>query len=336
MIRCARQSLLKPVALCTLAALAGCKSSGSASAAPAAQPPFMSAVTSAPPETPSDALPPEKTGGFDGKRAFAHVAKQVSFGPHPSGSPAIAQLQDYLLSELKGCGCTVDVDSFGSDTPAGRIQMKNFLVKVPGAKPGILLLGTHYDTKRISNFVGADDGGSSTGVMLELARLLCGQTATPRYAVWIAFFDGEEAVNPEWKDPDNRYGSREMAARFAVSGDIPKIKAFLLADIVGGKNLHLKRESYSTPWVTDLVWKAAHSLGYQSIFLDQAVPIDDDHLSFLSRNVPSVDLIDLDNGPNGDVYYWHTAQDTLDKISAKSLGIVGHVLLESVKALQEK
>jgi glutaminyl-peptide cyclotransferase len=333
MIRRARNVVMTPLTLCIFLAFGGCKSNGSASAASATQPPFMSAVASAPPQALSDALPPEKTGGFDGKRAFAHVAKQVGFGPHPSGSPAIAQLQDYLLSELKGYGCAVDVDSFGSDTPVGRIQMKNFLVKVPGAKPGIILLGTHYDTKRIQNFVGADDGGSSTGVMLELARLLCAQTAASRYAVWVAFFDGEEAVNPEWKDPDNRYGSREMAARFAASGDISKIKAFLLADIVGGKNLHLKRESYSTPWVTDLVWKTARSLGYQNIFLNDSAPIDDDHLSFLSRNVPSADLIDLDAN---DVPYWHTDQDTLDKISAKSLGIIGHVLVESVKALQAK
>jgi len=135
---------------------------------------------------------------------------------------------------------------------------------------------------------------------------------------------------------DNRYGSRQMAAKFAVAGDIPKIKAFLLADIVGGRNLHFKREGDSTKWLKDLVWKTAHQLGYQSVFLDTEFPVSDDHLSFLSRNVPSVDVIDLDNGPNGDVYYWHTPQDTLDKISAKSLAITGHVFLESVKQLQAK
>ncbi len=322
-------------ALCIFAiGLAGCKASGKEAPAAASQPPFMSAVASTPPQSADDAPPPEKTGGFDGKRAFAQVAKQVSFGPRPSGSPAIAQLQEHLLSELKGYGCAVETDSFGSDTPAGRIAMKNILVKIPGEKPGIILLGTHYDTKRLANFVGADDSGSSTGVMLELARLLCPQHG--KYAVWIAFFDGEEAVNPAWQDPDNRYGSRQMAAKFAVAGDIPKIKAFLLADIVGGRNLHFKREGDSTKWLKDLVWKTAHQLGYQSVFLDTEFPVSDDHLSFLSRNVPSVDVIDLDNGPDGDVYYWHTPQDTLDKISAKSLAITGHVFLESVKQLQAK
>jgi len=294
----------------------------------------MSAVTVAPPQAADEAPPPEKTGGFDGKRAYAQVAKQVSFGPRPSGSPAIAKTQDYILAELKSYGCTADVDTFSADTPAGRLPMKNILVKIPGEKPGVILLGTHYDTKRLENFVGADDGGSSTGVMLELARLLCSQHG--RYAVWIAFFDGEEAVRPEWKDPDNCYGSREMAARFAINGDLTRIKAFLLADIVGTRTPHFKRETYSTKALVDLVWGVAKRLGYGSIFVDESSAVEDDHQSFLKRRVPSVDVIDLDNGPGGDVFYWHTPEDTLDKISPKTLAIVGHVFLESVKELQAK
>lgn len=298
----------------------------------------MSVVTTAPPQAAvqanDEAPAPDKTGGFDGKRAYAHVAKQVSFGPRPAGSPAIAKTQEYILAELKSYGCTAEVDSFTSDTPAGRLPMKNILVKIPGDKPGVILLGTHYDTKRLENFVGADDGGSSTGVMLELARLLCSQHG--RYAVWIAFFDGEEAVRQEWKDPDNCYGSREMAARFAISGDLAKIKAFLLADIVGTRTPHFKRETYSTKALVDLVWGVAKKLGYGDIFIDESSAVEDDHQSFLKRNVPSVDVIDLDNGPGGDVYYWHTPQDSLDKISPKTLAIVGHVFLESVKQLQAK
>jgi glutaminyl-peptide cyclotransferase len=333
------------VAICASAILlflAGCKTKADNPQPGAKDAPFMTAVTTAPPAAASqtashpndEAPPPEKTGGFDGKRAFAHVAKQVSFGPRPAGSPALAQTQDYMLAELKSYGCTADVDAFSSDTPAGRIVMKNILVKIPGEKPGVILLGTHYDTKRLENFVGADDAGSSTGVMLELARNLCSQHG--RYAAWIAFFDGEEAVRPEWQDPDNCYGSREMAARFANSGDLPKIKAFLLADIVGTRTPHFKRESYSTKALVDLVWGVAKKLGYGSIFVDDSSTVEDDHQSFLKRHVPSVDVIDLDNGPGGDVYYWHTPQDSLDKISPKTLAIVGHVFLESIKQLQAK
>jgi glutaminyl-peptide cyclotransferase len=329
------KNLLRTAAVaCILpAGLSGCKASGHEASIAASQPPDMSAVASPPPQAADDAPPPEKTGGFDGKRAFAHVAKQVSFGPRPSGSQALAHLQEYLQSELKSYGCNVETDDFGSDTPIGRVRMKNILVKIPGEKPGVILLGTHYDTKRLDNFVGADDGGSSTAVMLELARLLCPRRG--KYAVWIAFFDGEEAVNKEWIDPDNRYGSRQMAARFAAGGDLPKIKAFILVDLVGGKNPHFLRDGESTPWLKDLVWNVAVRLGYGDIF--ESAPTNfggDDHYSFTARHVPSVDIMDLDT--RNDVPYWHTAEDTLDKIAPKTLAIVGHVALESVKELQQK
>jgi Zn-dependent M28 family amino/carboxypeptidase len=228
----------------------------------------------------------------------------------------------------------VEKDSFSADTPDGRVPMINILVKIPGEKPGIILLGTHYDTKKMDNFVGADDAGSSTGVMLELARLLCKQPPG-KYAVWIAFFDAEEAFNLQWKDPDHTYGSRQMAAKMAQSGDLPKIKAFILADLVGGRTPHFRRDSGSTKWLTDLVWSVAAKLGYGNIFLNEPFDIGgDDHISFTQRNVPAVDIIDLD--AEHDVPYWHTPQDTLDKISPKTLGIAGHTILESVKELQNK
>jgi peptidase M28-like protein len=319
---------LATIACLIPAALTGCKASGNDSSK-AAQPPFMSTAASAPPQAVEDAPSPEKTGGFDGKRAFAHVAKQVSFGPRPSGSQAILQLQDYLQSELKSYGCTVETDAFTADTPVGRLSMKNILVKIPGEKPGVILLGTHYDTRLMENFVGADDGGSSTAVMLELARLLCPQHG--KYAVWIAFLDGEEAMK-QWSDTDSRYGSRQMAARLSTSGDIKKIRAFLLADIVGGRDAKFLRESSSTPALVDLIWSTAAKLGYAVIFRNEPTSAEDDHDSFLKRGVPAVDVIGdfVNNG------YWHTTQDALDKISPKTLAIVGHVFLESVKQLQSK
>jgi hypothetical protein len=322
------------LALVAVVAL-GCKSGGT-TAAPAAtaEKPFMSAVAGNPPAVAEDVPAPEKLDGFDGKRAYEQVVKQVSFGPRPAGSAALGQLQNYLETELKSYGCAVETDAFSADTPAGRLAMKNILVKIPGEKPGIILLGTHYDTKRLENFVGADDGGSSTGVMLEIARLLCGQKRAGKYAVWIAFFDGEEAVNKEWVDPDNRYGSREMAARLANSGDLPKVRAFLLADIVGGRSPHFKRDGESTKWLKDMVWSVAERLGYGSVFVKEPTSFGgDDHYSFTARHVPSVDIMDLDTN---DVPYWHTPEDTIDKISARTLAIVGHTILESVKELQQK
>jgi glutaminyl-peptide cyclotransferase len=313
--------------LATVAALTGCKSDQASSGSD--KTPVVNAAPKIPAQMPDeDTPPPEKTGGFDGKRAFADVAKQVDFGPHPSGSQTIAQVQDYILSELSSAGCTADIDAFNADTPAGQIAMKNILVKIPGERPGIILLATHYDTKKLDNFVGADDAGSSTAVMLELARLLCAQHG--RYAVWIAFFDGEEAVNREWKDPDNRYGSRQMAAKLAISGDLAKIRAFLLADIVGSRELRIKRDANSDKSLTDVMWAAAKNLGYAGVFVNEPTAIEDDHQSFSARGVRTVDVIDLE------IPYWHTPQDTLDKVSSKSLAVVGHVFVESIKQLQTK
>ena len=206
------------IAALVLLGVAGCKAKvpdERKSEASGATAPFMATMAVKPPQVTEDALPAEKTGGFDGKLAYEHVAKQVGFGPRPSGSQAIQQVQDYILSQLTSSGCTVDTDSFSADTPAGPMAMKNILVKIPGERQGIILLTTHYDTKKLDNFVGADDSGSSTGVMLEVARHLCAKH--DRYSVWIAFFDGEEAVRKEWQDPDNRYGSRQMAAKMAQS-----------------------------------------------------------------------------------------------------------------------
>jgi hypothetical protein len=323
--------ILATLLLCVLAFVGCGEKSDSAPTVNAAVP--SPATRASVPSSADDAPPAEKSGGFEGTRAFAQVAKQVGFGPRPSGSEAIGKLQEYIQSELASYGCKVDTDSFTADTPVGRLPMKNIVAKIPGGKPGIIMLATHYDTKLMKDFVGADDAGSSTGVMLEVARLLCGKPST--YQVWITFFDGEEAMK-EWSDTDSRYGSRQMAAKMAMSGDIPKVKAFLLADIVGTRPPRFKRETDSTKWLVDMVWGTAKKLGYGDVFLDQTLEVSDDHDPFLKRKVPCVDVIDLENYPGGNLYYWHTPEDTLDKISAKSLAVTGHVFLESVKELQSK
>ena len=319
-----------PAFSCTcflLLTLSGCKAKSDQIQA-AGSSPFKSPLAGTAPQIPdADTPEPEKVDGFDGKRAFDDVSRQVGFGARPSGSTAITQAQDYLLSQLTAAGCSAETDSFNAQTPSGVVPMKNILVKIPGDRAGILMLATHYDTKKLDLFVGADDGASSTAVMLEIARQLCAQPQ--HHAVWIAFFDGEEAVG-EWSDTDSRYGSREMAAKMSMSGDLKKIQAFLLADIVGSRILRFKRELNSTKTLTDLVWNTAAKLGYSGIFVSEGMAIEDDHLSFLKRGVPCVDVIDLE------IPYWHTPQDTLDKISAKSLAITGHVFLETVKQLQAK
>ena len=279
------------------------------------------------------APPPESTGGFDGQQAYQYVADQVAIGPRGAGTEGDTRAQQYIVGKLQSFGCPVDQEDFHASTPIGSVAMKNIVAKIPGATPDIVLFTTHYDTKRLPNFVGADDGGSSTGVMLELARLLCARKNA--LTVWIAFFDGEEAFNPDvWQDPDNTYGSRELAARQALSGELAHVKAMLLADLVGGRKLHVKRDSNSTPWLVDMVWSTAARLGYKDIFLTDRAAMEDDHLPFLHRNVAAVDIIDLDTA--NDVPYWHTPADTLDKISPRSLAVVGHVLIATLPELEQK
>lgn len=305
---------------------AGKTAAGATSAAPATDQAAATMQEKAPPAS--------ETGGFDGQRAYDYTAKLVSFGPRPSGSDAIKKMQEYVLGELKSAGCDVEEDNFHAQTPIGVLTMKNIIAKAPGEGKGIILLMTHYDTVRMPpDFVGAEDGGSSTGLMMELARHLCGQKKA--LSVWMAFLDGEEAMVDWNKDNDNTYGSRELAAKLELEGNLKDVKAVLLVDMAGQKELHLWREDNSTAWLADLVWDTAEKLGYGDVFVkDKTGGIEDDHLPFVSKKIPSVDIIDLTDYQNEG--YWHTPQDTMDKLSAKNLAIVGHVMLASVDALEKK
>ncbi|HEV2615381.1 MAG TPA: M28 family peptidase [Candidatus Acidoferrales bacterium] len=317
------------LAVVALACVAGCGAGGNKANASTSG----GVAASGPAIAPQDKAPsPQQTGGFDGQRAYDYTAKLVSFGPRPSGSDAIKKTQGYISGELHADGCQVDEDNFNAQTPVGNITMKNIVAKVPGAGKDVILLLTHYDTKRLDNFVGAEDGGSSTGLMLEMARLLCGKKQP--VAIWMAFLDGEEAVNPEWGDDDHTYGSRQMAANLELTGQSKNVKAVILVDMIGQKGLHTPKESTSTAWLTELIWSTAAKLGYQNVFVSQSGPVDDDHDPFLAKGIPAVDIIDLNDYINEG--YWHTPQDTMDKISPKSLAIVGHVVLASVGELEKK
>ena len=290
------------------------------------------------PTIPSSAPTPSATGGFDGSRAYEHVRRLVAIGSRPPGSDGIHAAQSYIINQLKDLGCQVEEHDFHGSSTLGDIAMKNIIAKVPVSSSGILLYATHYDTVRLPNFVGADDGGSGVGTMLELARILC--TRKNVLNVWIAFFDGEEAqghwANKEslrWTDTNSTYGSREMAASMALSGDLKRVKAMILADMVGPSDLKIKRDTNSTPWLVDLVWATAKNLGYRNIFLNEEHPVGgDDHFSFIRRGVPACDIIDFDV----ETTYWHTPQDTLDKVDPRSLAIVGHVFLEALPELEKK
>lgn len=310
------------VALLAVFSLAACGHSSSSGAQGAASP---QAATF--PPAPDAAT----TGGFDGERAYKHVEQLVAIGPHSAGSEGIRRAQAYIVDQLKGFGCPVDQEDFHASTPVGDVAMENIVVKIPSTNSNIIMYASHYDTKRIDNFVGADDGGSSTGVLLELARLLCQRKNAD--TIWLVFFDGEEAFHSEWADPDHTYGSKELAARLALSGQLQRIKALILVDMVGPTNPVFNRETSSTPWLTDIIWTTAAHLGYGKIFVNSSSRIEDDHTSFLQRDVPATDIIDL--GPAVGVY-WHTPHDTLDKVDPRTLAITGHVLIASLPDLEKR
>ncbi len=272
------------------------------------------------------------TPAFNGAKALAYTRSFVTeTGPRYNGSPGLAKAQAFLKSYF--AHDRLEEDTFTSSTPAGAQLMHNFIVKYPGKRDGIIVLATHYETNywlRDISFVGANDGGATTGLLMQVANDL--RAHPPQgYSVWLVFFDGEESVGPQWTDADSLYGSRHLAAKWQADGTLSKIKAFMLTDMIGDKDLDIQRDTNSSPELQALVATAAEKTGNGAYFFKQNTSVSDDHMPFVKRGVPCVDIIDIDYGPNDS--YHHTAQDTLDKLSAKSLTISGTVIEEAIRLL---
>jgi Zn-dependent M28 family amino/carboxypeptidase len=275
---------------------------------------------------------------FDGQKAYEYAREFAAIGPRWPTGPGHVKAEQFLRGHFQHDA--LEEDTFTANTPIGTVPMRNFIVRFPGKKPGAIVLSTHYETNyplRNIHFVGANDGASTTGLLMAIGDKLQAQTAGGKkldgYSVWLVFFDGEEAFQ-EWSDSDSTYGSRHLAARWGRDGTLGQIKAFVLADMIGDKDLDIQRESQSTPWLVNVVAQAAHTFHYDKYFFQKTEAVSDDHLPFLHRGVPSVDVIDLDYGPNNS--YHHTAQDTMDKISAHSLTIDGDVFMETIRLLSFK
>ena len=270
---------------------------------------------------------------FNAARALQYTREVVAFGPRPIGSANHRKLENYILNHLKGD--SVEDDAFTADTIEGKLPVRSLIAKFPGTRDGIIVIAGHYDTNyplRSTGYVGANDGGSSTAILLELANQLRVKKREG-YNIWLLWTDGEEAVK-EWTATDSLYGVRHLAEKWQQNGTLKNIKAFLLADMIGDADLNVDRDTNSTPWLEELVYQAASKLGYQSHFFGRTITVEDDHLPFVQRGVPCADLIDLDYG-YGNVFH-HTPQDTLDKLSPKSMEIVGTVILETVELLDQK
>ena len=269
-----------------------------------------------------------------GQKALNYVAAAVKFGPRPAGSAAQSKQQAWIIAELKKNGAVVQEVDFTSYTPLGPKRMKNILGKFAGTSGKNVVISGHYDTYSRTglNFVGANDGGSSTGALLALAGMMQGRTL--RDGVWLTFFDGEEST-VEWEGNDHTYGSRYLAERWQRDGSAKSIKAIINVDMVGDSDLSIHYEGYSTPWLRDLVVGVARRLGYTDEFESGPIQyVADDHVEFTQRGMPAVDLIDFNYGLLN--RHWHEESDTIDKLSARSLAVVLHVIDESLKELAQR
>jgi Zn-dependent M28 family amino/carboxypeptidase len=268
--------------------------------------------------------------GFDSARAYEHLRQVVSFGPRPAGSPALERTREYVIGQLMSAGIPTERQSFVAKTPIGDISMVNLIATIPGKRSERIAIAGHYDTKlfREFRFVGANDGGSSTAFLIELARVLKPR-ANP-FTIELIFFDGEEATLRDWGGTDHTYGSQYYVDHARKSGTLASLRALVLVDMIADRSQRFLREANSTPWLTDIIWSAAQKRGLASTFVNESTPIEDDHVPFLKAGVPATDIIDLDYPA------WHTAADTLDQTSARSLQVVGDVVLAALPIIEAR
>ncbi|MGH8428502.1 MAG: M28 family peptidase [Gammaproteobacteria bacterium] len=265
---------------------------------------------------------------FDGALAWHYAVTATTFGPRPPGSAAHARLLSWI--EMQLAGTEWKAVRFTAQTPAGPIAMTNVVARFQGTAPGIVVISGHYDTlSGRPDFVGANDGGSSTGILLALADHFRAHPPVGP-SVWIVWFDGEEAIR-EWSGEDHTYGSRELASRWRADGTAAKIRAVLVLDMIGDRDLDIARDTASTPWLMTRVCTGADEIGAGSDFCRYRLSVEDDHSPFIAAGIPAADIIDFDYGPSNS--YWHTDKDTPDKLSPASFRIVGSVVLATLRSL---
>jgi glutaminyl-peptide cyclotransferase len=261
------------------------------------------------------------------------------------GSPGHAAAESFIRDHFRpeaAKGNFID-DAFTAHTPIGYLTMHNLIVKFPSTgpakKPGIIVLASHYETNywlKDINFVGANDGACTTALLIALGQYY--RDHPPQgYSVWLLFTDGEESINSDWTSTDSLYGTRHIAAKWNGDGTLGQIKAFVLADMIGWKNMNITREGNSTPWLEDLLAKAARDTGHSKYVFRESMAVDDDHIPFRQRGVPVLDIIDYQYGTAADPEaFHHTALDTMDKVSAQSLQVSADLFLEVVKLIDQR
>ena len=284
----------------------------------------------APPPPPAPAIVPEAVSGA---RALDEVRALLALGPRDAGTPGAEKAAQHLRDRLQALGVAAEIQEFADAAPNGPTTFRNVLGRIPGQSDRILMFASHYDTKvGIPGFVGANDSGSSTGLLLELARVLA-QGAPHAMEIRFAFFDGEECVR-EYGPMDGFHGSRHMAETMAADGSLTNVAALILLDMVGDRDLTITIPRNGAPRLAALAFDAARAENARAHFQLFPYTVGDDHAAFFERGVPAIDLIDFQYGSAPQKNdYWHTPQDALDKLAPESLEIVGRVAARMAAAL---
>jgi glutaminyl-peptide cyclotransferase len=284
------------------------------------------------------AAAPALHDAFDAAQAYAYTKQVVDFGERWPGSPGHQKTEDLIHAVLARTGAVVEPDDFTAKTPRGPIAVHNIIGKfnvTADPRQEIVILGGHYDTLFKKGFVGANDGGSSTAILLAFADALAHQKT--RLQVWLMWTDLEEAIEA-FQGDDGLYGSRHFAQKLAAQGLVPRVKGFFLLDMIGDVDLGVSREQGSDRALQAIIGRAAGELGYTKYFFQSTSDIIDDHRSFTGVGIPSVDVVDAEFGRMGPQYdsmgeFHHSNADTIDKVSAHSLEIVGRTLLRTVELM---
>lgn len=297
-------------------------------------------------------------GGMDGEAAMAHVRNLVALGPRPAGSEALALAADYIGQELEKLGLQPRVQEWRDEKE--NITLRNVWAQIDGEDPEdgpILVLGAHYDTKLADGrqgrkdieFVGAIDGAGAPAVLLELARVLTVPENRPRVNVWLLFLDGEESIPWEWDDDRALLGSKHFVRAMSQDEDLfpgglkSRMKAFVLLDLIGAKDIKIDRDTNSNKALQDIFFEAAVEMGETDRVYRYESSWTDDHLSFNAYGIPSVLLIDFayripgSGQPEGATYsqWWHTEDDTMEQMSAEAMAFAGNLVLQAFPDLQQ-
>ena len=287
-----------------------------------------------PPGKPSLSSPRLDPAAFSGERALAQTRDLVAFSPRDAGTTNAGLAARHLAQRLREAGLEVEIDEFQDDSPIGPLTFRNVLGRRPGTGPGVIVLGSHYDTKAGigDGFEGANDSGSSSGVLLEMAA--AARRAGPlAVSLLFVFFDGEECIR-DYGRTDGLHGSRRLAGRLAESGAFGNVAAGIVLDMIGDTNLTVELPRNSSPFLCSAVLEASREENARDRFRLARGGVLDDHAPFLAAGMPAIDLIDFDYGSAPGLNdYWHTPADRMDKLSASSLQTVGRVAIRTVNRL---